>query len=531
MKRTLTSVGLAVSLLSSVALAQPKPLKEGPKDGPKGGVSTTPLDPYAEPRPTPSKPDDPYGDPAPPATGKPAAKPTAKAKTTPADPYMVPGAEAAPPPTAAPKQPVTKVKAPTPAPAKADPLDPYAPPPVVAPEITPRVAISDVGQLQGLLAVQRLDGWLLSDRDGNNPIAARVVKPEGNPSRPWFYLMPAKGEPIALAHASELRSFEHLAGKKLAYTSYTDLDKQLKAMLKGVRTVALEYSAKASVPSVSRVDAGTLERIKAAGVQVKSSENLLQFTKAVWGEPGRTAHFVAVHHLTELRKDALAYVTKAIQAGQPVTEYDVQQRLVRGLTIRGLESVAPVVAAGANTGDPYYVPNAAKAAPIKRGDLLVISLALKVDKPDGVWAAQTWVAMVDSTVPEPIANAFAAVVQARDRAIALMSERTQKRRPLTGAEVDTAARGVLQKAGFGDKVLHRTGHSLDNDFLGAGADLDSFEVKDTRILTPGTGVTVGPGLYFGGQFGVRSEVSVFLAGSGPEVTTPKQDAIQPLLGR
>ncbi|MDX2089928.1 MAG: M24 family metallopeptidase [Kofleriaceae bacterium] len=525
--RTLTCIGLAVSLLSSVAMAEPK-------DGSKGGVSTAPLDPYATPRP--AQPDDPYADPAPPlAPAKPVAgKPPAKSKPT--DPNMVPGAEAAPPPLPA-KQPLPKLK-PTgatppmvPTPAKSDPVDPYAPVPVALPEITPRVAISDLGQLQGLLAVQRLDGWLLLDRDGNNPIAARVVKPEGNPSRPWFYLVPAKGEPIALAHAAELRSFDHLAGKKLAYTSYTDLDKQLKAMLKGVRTVAVEYSAKASVPSVSRIDAGMFERVKATGVQVKSSQNLLQLTKAVWGEPGRTAHFVAVHHLTELRKDALAYVTKAIQAGQTVTEYDVQQRLVRNMTIRGLASVAPVVAAGANTGDPYYVPNAAKAAPIKRGDLLVISLALKVDKPEGVWAAQTWVAMVDATVPEPIANAFAAVVQARDRAITLMTERTQRRRPLTGAEVDAAARSVLQKAGFLDKALHRTGHSIDNDFQGAGADLDSFEVKDTRILTTGTGVTVGPGIYFGGQFGVRSEVSVYLAGSGPEVTTPKQDAIQPLLGR
>ena len=61
------------------------------------------------------------------------------------------------------------------------------------------------------------------------------------------------------------------------------------------------------------------------------------------------------------------------------------------------------------------------------------------------------------------------------------------------------------------------------------ADLDDFEVKDTRILTPGTGFTVGPGLYFAGQFGVRTEVSVYLAPSGPEITTPAQDDVEPLL--
>ena len=70
--------------------------------------------------------------------------------------------------------------------------------------------------------------------------------------------------------------------------------------------------------------------------------------------------------------------------------------------------------------------------------------------------------------------------------------------------------------------MHRTGHSIANDLKGGGADLDDFEVKDSRILTPGTGFTIGPGVYFTGQFGVRSEVSVYFAPGGPEVTTPAQ---------
>jgi len=79
--------------------------------------------------------------------------------------------------------------------------------------------------------------------------------------------------------------------------------------------------------------------------------------------------------------------------------------------------------------------------------------------------------------------------------------------------------------------MHRTGHSIDNDLQGGGADLDDHEVRDTRILTPGTGFTVGPGLYFAGQYGVRTEVSVYLAPTGPEITTPAQDDIEPLLAR
>ena len=107
-------------------------------------------------------------------------------------------------------------------------------------------------------------------------------------------------------------------------------------MLKGLRTVAVEYSPKAAVPNVSHVDAGTLELIRAVGVQVKSSETLVQYTKAIWGDAGRTAHYVAAHHLVELRKEALAYIAKQLHAVVPVTEYEVQQRLVRGMTMRGL---------------------------------------------------------------------------------------------------------------------------------------------------------------------------------------------------
>jgi Xaa-Pro aminopeptidase len=408
----------------------------------------------------------------------------------------------------------------------AKPADPYADSGAPVPK---RVGLADINAVQGLLAVQRTDAWLLFDRDGENPIAVRLVAPDGHPTRPWFYMIPARGTPVALVHTAEVRSFDHLPGEKLTYQGYRDFDKQLRAMLKGVKSVAVEYSAKAAVPSVSRVDAGTLEVIRAAGVQVKSSDTLVQFTKAIWGDPGRTAHYVAVHHVIELRKEALAFVTKQLQSGAPVTEYDVQQRIVRGMTMRGLAGAPPVVAAGVNTADPYYVPSADKSAPIKRGDLIVISLAAKVDKPEGIYAVQTWCAIADATVPEPIAKAFETVSLARDQALALITDRSRKHRPITGAEVDDVTRAFIKKSGFADRMLHRTGHSIDSDLQGGGADLDDFEVKDSRILTPGTGFTVGPGLYFPGQFGVRTEVSVYLAPSGPEVTTPAQDEIEALL--
>lgn len=513
MKRLAT---ILLVLLSSAALAQPK--KKPP----------TPADPYAEPKPAPKKkPGKPEkGKPSDPYAEEPVEKPPVD--PTPGPPKDVPAE--APPPEAKPEKQAKPEK--DAKPEKKKPVDPYA-----APEVTPsgpppmpsKIAITDTTAIQGLLAVQRLDAWLLTDRDGENPIAKRIVMPDGNPSRPWFYTIPARGEAIAIVHEAEKRSFEHLPGKKLTYTSYKELDKQLKTMLKGMRSVALEYSARANMPSISRVDAGTLELIRGAGAKVRSSEALVQYTKAIWGEGGRTQHYVAAHHLVELRKDALAFVAKQLSANAAITELDVAQRLAKGMSMRGLVGSPPVVAAGANTADPYYVPTQAKNQPIRRGDVIVISLAAKVDKPDGVYAAQTWVAVADSTVREDVKKAFETAVLAREHAVSLITDRMRKTRPVTGAEVDQATRASIKKAGFGDRVMHRTGHSIDNDWQGSGADLDDFEVKDLRVLAMGCGVTVGPGIYFPGQFGVRSEVSVYLAPTGPEITTPAQDTIELLL--
>ena len=463
---------------------------------------------------------------------QPAGPPAPKAPAAKA-PQKAPAPKKASAPDA-PIDPYAEPKTPTPTPAPKDapkgpakPVDPYTP--SNDNPIPSRVGLSDLTAVQGLLAVQRLDGWLLYDRDGSNPIAVKLVAPSGHPQRPWFYMIPAAGDPIALVHNSELRQFDHLPGKKLTYLGYRDYAKQLTAMLKGVKSIALEYSPKAAVPNVSRVDAGTLELIRATGVQVRSSETLVQYTKAIWGDAGRTAHYIAVHHIVELRKEALAFVAQRLTSHVPVNELEVQQKIIRGMSMRGLVGPPPIVAAGVNTADPYYIPTAARTAMINLGDPIVISIAAKVDKPDGVYAAQTWVAVADKTVPEKIANAFQTVAAARDQALVMITDRGRKHRPVTGAEVDQATRAFIKKAGFAEQVMHRTGHSIDSDLQGGGADLDDFEVKDTRILTPGTGFTVGPGLYFAGQFGVRTEVSVYLAPSGPEITTPAQDDVEALL--
>jgi Xaa-Pro dipeptidase len=415
--------------------------------------------------------------------------------------------------------------------------EPLVPPgdPVTAPTDPVEATVSrsrvDVEAVQGLLAVQHLDAWLLSDDSGQNPIAQELVNPDGAPSRRWFYLIPAKGQPIALVHNAEIGGFEAVPGRKLEYAGYRDLAKGLRALLKGVKTVAMEYSAKGEVSELSRVDAGTIELVKAQGVSIRSSAELVQFTKSLWGPDGRKNQYVAAHHITELRKEAFAWIAKQLTAGIAVTEHDVAKRITRGFTVRGLVGPTPVVAAGVNTADPQYVPSAKKSAIIKKDDLIIISLAARLDDDAAggkrsIYAAHTWVAFAGGKVPERILTAFDLAGYGRDEGLTLIRDRLKRRRAVKGFEVDQAARGAIGKAGFADNFLHRTGHSIDTDVAGAGANLDDYEAHDVRNLVLGSGFTVGPGLYFKGEFGVRAEVTAYVGTIGLEVTTPLQDQIE-----
>lgn len=442
------------------------------------------------------------------------------------------------------------------APAFAQPVDPYADPPPApdrpaGPEDpyadTPAVELSApksrlaLATVQGLLAVQSLDGWLLYEHDGQNPIAKSLVAPTGAPTHQWFYWIPDEGDATLLCHDAEVESFAHLPGTKVTYAGYKDMTAQLKKIIQGKRkkmkgmAVAMEYSPKGGVPTTSRVDAGTLELVQGFGVSVKSSANLVQFTKALWGVQGRIEHYVAVHHLVELRKDALTWLAQQIRDGKAVSELDVQARIAKGMAMRGIEGPPPVVAAGAHTADPYYTPATGRAVTIQQDDLVVIALAAKTSKPDGIYAAATWVAYVGATVPERIASAFEVVSLARDEAINLIIDKVKRHRAVKGNEVDKAARAFVTKANLGDNFTHRTGHALDTDLFGAAADLDDYDVSDTRNLVVGSGFTIGPGVYFkdagAGSYGVRAEVSAYLGPDGLEVTTPKQEQIEALLAK
>jgi Xaa-Pro aminopeptidase len=177
----------------------------------------------------------------------------------------------------------------------------------------------------------------------------------------------------------------------------------------------------------------------------------------------------------------------------------------------------PIVGFGPNSANPHYEPHAGKDATLERGQVILLDLWAGRSRTT-VFADQTWMGYAGPRPPDQVIKVWDTVRNARDAAVALVKDAAMRGRAVAGFEADRAARGVIEAAGFGDRFVHRTGHSIDRDLHGSGPHLDDYETHDDRRLLPGVGFSVEPGIYLPGEFGVRSEVNMHWGPSGPEVT-------------
>ena len=376
---------------------------------------------------------------------------------------------------------------------------------------------------------EALDGWLIYDFQGLNPHARTVLGLRGAfLTRRYFVWVPAQGTPTLIHHRIEGGTWRTLAAgadiKFLPYSAHTELDAHLKTLLHG-RRGALEYSPNGAVPYVSRVDAGTLERLRAAGFEPHSSADLLQgFT--VWGEGDLEAHGRAVDVLMDAKDAAYKLIHESLRAGQSVSELEVQAVIMDRIEAAGMGAGHPVnVSFALNAADPHYEPSVTHNAVLEPGQCVLIDLwAQELGRPFG---DVTWVGHAGEPGAEYL-HAWEAVAGARDAGLRLMRERLGHTaqnggQELQGWEVDRAARTVIEEAGLGEYFTHRLGHNLGVQIHGSGANLDDLETHDTRRLLPGQAVTIEPGVYVTPQgFGIRSEVNLLITPTGPLLTTPVQ---------
>lgn len=365
-----------------------------------------------------------------------------------------------------------------------------------------------------------LDGWLLFDFHGLNPVATRVLGLGGLATRRLFVFLPSAGPPTAVAHRIELHRVRHFPGDVRPYASWQELERELSRLAAGKR-VAMEYSPRDGVPYLDRVPAGVVELVRASGAEIVSSAELVTAVASRWSPEELVDHRRAAGLLRQVALAAFERVRDWCAEASKPTERGLQRWVQEMMGRAGLHTDAsPIVAAGAHSANAHHEPTAESDAVIRPGDVLLLDLWAGV-APDTVFADQTWMAYLGSTPPAEEARVFDAVRDARDRVVAVLRDRWREGGPVSGADLDDAARGVIADAGYAEYFVHRTGHSIDRELHGSGPHLDNFETHDERLLRAGIGFSVEPGVYLPGRFGMRSEINVVLHEEGPEVTPPQ----------
>jgi Xaa-Pro dipeptidase len=379
----------------------------------------------------------------------------------------------------------------------------------------------DLAAIQKALVEQGLDGWLLYDFRGSNPIARSVIGFDERQiaTRRWFYLIPKRGEPVAIVHAIEPQALRGVPGRAVVYRSWRELESLLKEHLGGLAQVAMEYSPRAAIPYVGRVDAGTVELVRASGPEVRSSADLVQYFESRWTPEQKALHDQAARGCHAATHAAFALIKQRLAEGARVTESEVQALIARRFAEQGLTTDHPcIVAVNDHASDPHFETVAGPDdREIKQGDLVLIDFWAKVAAPRAVYYDATWMAYCGRDVPAKMREVWEVVKGARDAAIAFVQESVAASRRLYGYEVDDVARGVVRERGYADYFLHRTGHSIGDLVHGNGVNIDNLETRDQRQIIPGVCFSIEPGVYLP-EFGVRSEVDMFVGEGKAEVT-------------
>jgi Xaa-Pro aminopeptidase len=392
----------------------------------------------------------------------------------------------------------------------------------------------DLNAVQAAVRQAGLDAWLLYDFRGLNVLARRVLGMDGGAmlSRRWFYLIPAQGEPRKLVHRIEPHALDAWPGSTVTvYLRWQELEAGVAGLVQGCQRVAMEYVPRNANPYVSRVDAGTVELVRASGVEVVPSGDLVQLFEACWDDEQWAMHLEAARHTRTAFNVAFGYVADRVRAAGSVRETEVQRRILDHFEETGLVcDHPPICAVGPHSGDPHYEPTAGADAEIREGDFVLIDLWAKLNRPRSVYSDLTWTGFVGKQVPAKYEDVFQIVARGRDAAIAKVRDAFARGTPLQGWEVDQAARDVIDQAGYGQYFCHRTGHSIGQETHGNGANMDNLETREERRVLPRTCFSVEPGIYLP-EFGVRSEVNVFVdAASTVHVTGGKpQERVLPIL--
>jgi Xaa-Pro dipeptidase len=359
------------------------------------------------------------------------------------------------------------------------------------------------------------DGWLLFDFHGLNPVAARLL-PGGNLTtrRTWAWI-PREGPITAIVHRIEMQPWQGFSGTILPFSRHAELESALRNTVSG-KIAAMEISPRDAVPYLDRIPWGVIDLLQSLDVTVVSSAELVTRFGATWSAEETAEHEQAAEILRTIALEALARAVHRTDGS--LTESGMQHEVVAAMQQAGLFLTShPIVGFGPNAANPHYEPIPGSDRTLAANEVILLDLWGGM-REGAVFADQTWMGYSGREVPAKVQEVWRTVRDARDAAIAALRAKHAAGEPLQGFVGDRAARDVIDRAGYGEYFVHRTGHSIDRDLHGSGPHLDDYETHDDRALLPGTGCSVEPGVYLTGDFGVRSEVNLYYGVDGIVVT-------------
>ena len=215
------------------------------------------------------------------------------------------------------------------------------------------------------------------------PGAFLALGNNGMATRRWFYFIPSRGEPRKLVHRIEQGALDSLPGRTQAYSGWEEMRKQLQKLLSGSRKIAMQYSPENNIPYIGLVDAGTVELVRKLKKQVVTSADLVQKFEAAWTPEQLKSHLEAGEIVDRIARVAFERAAAMVREGQPLTEYELQQWILERFRANGLTTAEPPIAAvQPNNGNPHYEPQPTDSRPIRAGDLLLLDIWAKCDRPE-----------------------------------------------------------------------------------------------------------------------------------------------------
>lgn len=379
------------------------------------------------------------------------------------------------------------------------------------------------------LELLNVDAWIIYDFASKNPVFKCIF---GNnfSTRRLFAIIDKHGANTLLCHVVDYENIKKIDIIKFfnvkIYKTWQELNSMLKDLLSPFKTIMMEISDNGLMPKASYVDYGTVCFIKKFVKNIISSGNLFQKITATFSGKSLELYKKAALLVDKIKDEAFNLISKKIKEYGEVTEFEIQQYILKRFKENNLVTDGPpIVAIEKNASDPHYQPTKENCSLIKKGNMVLIDLWAKYDDPLAVFADITWIGYVGKTVPAIYKKAFEAIKESIELALNFLECELQKRK-VYGYEIDDICSNHLKMCGYGEYIKHRTGHSLsigDSDH-GMGVNIDNFETHDTREIINHIAFSLEPGIYTT-NFGIRKEINVYINNNKPEIYTKQQDKI------